>query len=523
MADIRKNIDSLIEGFYQMGIRQWIVSPGSRNAPIVASFIKRGGFKLISQTDERSAAFMGLGANIAETPTGIICTSGTALLNYYPAICEAFYAQIPLLVLSADRPKELIDQWDGQTIRQNDIFAQHIKASHSLEGDMHQSKTLGEIKKLLKQIHVDINSQDKGPIHVNIPLADPIYEGINAAWQGDSISFDHFLERKSMATPQAIPINANIVLFVGELKPSESRILNLNKLRNQFPILTEATSNSIIDNLNGWELNTQSLKKLPVPDVLITLGKNFVNKRFKQFIQINSNIMHYHVHTNQYVGNPFKTDIQSIRFDTNDQILEYLTTHKNEKTFNQTWISKLQTNSYKIKEAQNLSVELRSIQSIYASHFDALHIGNSTPIRLAGLLPKSAMKVFCNRGTSGIDGCVSTAVGYALSNSNEKVACVVGDLSFLYDSNAFWCNPKPLNLQVIVLNNGGGNIFNLIDGPKKMPEMAQFIQTPHLLSCKYLAKQHGLSYSCNALHIGSRKQIIEIFSSGNELLWEYLS
>ena len=115
MAGIRKNIDSLIEGFYQMGIRQWIVSPGSRNAPIVASIIKQGGFKLISHPDERSAAFLGLGANIAETPTGIICTSGTALLNYYPAICEAFYAQVPLIVLSADRPKELIDQWDGQT------------------------------------------------------------------------------------------------------------------------------------------------------------------------------------------------------------------------------------------------------------------------------------------------------------------------------------------------------------------------------------------------------------------------
>ena len=523
MADIRKNIDSLIEGFYQMGIRQWIVSPGSRNAPIVASFIKRGGFKLISHPDERSAAFLGLGANIAEKPTGIICTSGTALLNYYPAICEAFYAQVPLLVLSADRPKELIDQWDGQTIRQKDVFAQHIKASHALEGDIHQDNTIKEIKTLLNQIHVTLNSQDKGPIHVNVPLADPIYEDIKSEWQGDPISFDHVLDIKPLATVHAIPLNANIVLFVGELKPSESKTLDLNKLSTQFPILTEATSNSIIDNLNGWELNTQSLKTLPVPDVLITLGKNFVNKRFKQFIQINSNIIHYHIHTNQYVGNPFKTDIQAIKFDTNDQILEYLTKHKNQKTFNETWISKLQTNSFKMQTAQNLSVELRTIQSIYASHFDALHVGNSTPIRLAGLLPKSATKVFCNRGTSGIDGCVSTAVGYALSNPNEKVACVVGDLSFLYDSNAFWCNPKPLNLQVIILNNGGGNIFNLIDGPKEMPEMAQFIQTPHLLSCKYLAKQHGLSYSCNALHIGSRKQIIEIFSSGNEMLWEYLS
>jgi 2-succinyl-5-enolpyruvyl-6-hydroxy-3-cyclohexene-1-carboxylate synthase len=522
MAGIRKNIDSLIEGFYQMGIRQWIVSPGSRNAPIVASIIKQGGFKLISHPDERSAAFLGLGANIAETPTGIICTSGTALLNYYPAICEAFYAQVPLIVLSADRPKDLIDQWDGQTIRQKDVFAQHIKASHALSGNMHQGDTLKEIKTLLNKVHADLNSNDKGPIHVNIPLADPIYEDIESKWQGDSISFDQALETEPLIPELTIPMDSNIVLFIGELKPSESKTLTLNELSAHFPILAEPTSNSIINNLKGWELNTQALNQLPVPTILITMGKNFVNKRFKQFIQLNANITHYHLHTNWYVGNPFKTDIQTIKFNNYGEIYKCLAKHKNQKTFNRAWISTLQCDAKKIYKSQKLSVELRAIQSVYSSHFDALHIGNSTPIRLAGLLPKSTATLFCNRGTSGIDGCVSTAVGYALSKPNENVACVVGDLSFLYDSNAFWCNPKPLNLQVIVLNNGGGNIFNLIDGPKRMPEIAQFIQTPHLLSCKNLAKQHGLSYSCNESHIGSRKQIIEIFSSGNEALWRFL-
>jgi len=143
----------------------------------------------------------------------------------------------------------------------------------------------------------------------------------------------------------------------------------------------------------------------------------------------------------------------------------------------------------------NKSTELEAINEVFNSSFDAIHIGNSTPIRLAGLLHQPKANVYCNRGTSGIDGCVSTAVGYAISKPLEKVACIVGDISFLYDSNAFWCEPKPKNLQLIVLNNGAGNIFNLIEGPNLLPEMTPYIQTPHKLTCEHYAKHYCLSYS----------------------------
>ena len=520
MSAIRSNIDSLVEGFYQLGIRQWIISPGSRNAPIVASIVKQGKFKLFSQADERSAAFLGLGANMAEVPTGIICTSGTAVLNYYPAICEAYYAQIPLLVVSADRPKYLIDQWDGQTIRQNAVFSQHIKSSYSIEGDIHDENTLSEILEILNGVNMDMHSFDKGPVHINIPLSEPIYEGVDSPWSAKLITLNK--DEIEGVQSQEISFKGNAVLFIGELSPREAEQLSMDRLSEHFPILAEATSNIIIENTNGWEINSRLLSILPAPDVLITMGKNFVSKAFKQFIHAHSDIEHYHLHTNLYVGNPFKTRIQSFRFDSMDDISQILRNAKNNRTFNNSWISQIQPDSEKVHKALDISGELRAINSVFNAKFDSVFIGNSTPIRLAALLPRPNKKMFCNRGTSGIDGCVSTAVGYALAKPQEKVACIVGDISFLYDSNAFWCKPIPLNLQIIVLNNAGGNIFKLIDGPKEAAEISEYISTPHQHLCKNLAKQHGISYSTSEDHIGSHIKLVEIFSKGNESLWDYV-
>jgi 2-succinyl-5-enolpyruvyl-6-hydroxy-3-cyclohexene-1-carboxylate synthase len=520
MSILRANLDSIAQACWDIGIRQWVVSPGSRNAPLVASIIKHGKFDIIVQADERSAAFIGLGANIAKVPTAIICTSGTAAANYYSAICEAYYAQMPLLVCTADRPAELIDSGDGQCIRQKNMYAQHIKNSYHIEGNLHEMATWNELHAIMQGIKNDLNIHDLGPIHLNIPIADPIYEEVNGPFKPRS--FDLATETENIDKVQSIKINPgeSVIIYIGE---QDADIENsLKKLQNNFPIITEKTANIYIENTQTWEQKSASLSSLPVPDVLITLGKNTVNKSFKTFIKNNRPIKHYHIHTNKYVQNPFFTDIQSIRVDDINFILQQLESHRNENNFNNTWFNHLKIDT----ELQNIllksSAELRAIQGVFNAEFTAVHIGNSTAIRLAGLLANPSAKIYCNRGTSGIDGCLSTAMGYALSQPNQKVACVLGDISYLYDNNAHWVNPKPQNLQIIILNNGEGNIFNLINGPNALPELKTSINTPHYFTAKKMADHYGYSYSANQNAIGGSTEVVEIFSEGNLNLWKAL-
>ncbi|MFM7764567.1 MAG: thiamine pyrophosphate-binding protein, partial [Sphingomonadales bacterium] len=152
MSHLRQNLDSFAHAFKALGIKHIVVSPGSRNAPIVAGFIRIGGFNMLSAPDERAAAFMAMGsAQATGKPAVVICSSGTAVLNLYPGICEAYYQRIPLIAISADRPENLIDQWDGQTIHQKNIFEKHILRSFYPETDLHESIVETELLNFVSQ------------------------------------------------------------------------------------------------------------------------------------------------------------------------------------------------------------------------------------------------------------------------------------------------------------------------------------------------------------------------------------
>jgi 2-succinyl-5-enolpyruvyl-6-hydroxy-3-cyclohexene-1-carboxylate synthase len=185
---VKQNIEALIYGLVGSGNHPAFLSPGSRNALVLAALSEMKNIRCESVVDERSAAFKALGAAKATSKTAILsCTSGTAALNYYPAIAEAFYARVPLIVLTADRPPNRIDQWDGQAIRQENVFANHVRGSYSTK-DLSSARGFftpwqGKLeRKCLQQI--------PGPVHINIPIEEPFYKYLAESFTPSDTSSD---------------------------------------------------------------------------------------------------------------------------------------------------------------------------------------------------------------------------------------------------------------------------------------------------------------------------------------------
>lgn len=503
---LRKNLDTLVSLFYNLGVRKWVISPGSRNAPVIAGFIRHGGFELFSFPDERSGGFAALGMSSAEgSPCGILTTSGTAAANLYPAVCEAYYQRIPLVVVTADRPEEWIDQWDGQTIYQNGIFGNHCLLSMETPQNMDNDDAAGELSKLIGNGVKTCQFPVKGPVHLNIPLREPIYEGLNTPFQKQNIVTG---EMKSDAEnkPDLSYLKSElmkykkILLVAGQMLPDDLLKATMRTASMEFPLIADITSNLSAFSVGNWDLAlssgyiTHDLK----PDLLITFGLSVVSKSLKLFLRKNKPQMHWHISTGGFTGDPFETNpetkllsplafIESLTDLSGVGNLSYLNTWRDFCSIAPTGFP---------ENKPEIKIEFNAVQQILKDTDDntALHLGNSMAVRYASWAGKSFSKIYCNRGTSGIDGSLSTAVGYALAKPSERVLCVIGDISFLYDSNALWTNKVPDNLGIIVLNNQRGLIFDFIPGPDAEKRLAPWIQTPHTRGMKYIAGDFEIPY-----------------------------
>ncbi len=491
---IHHHIDTLVYALHQLGLKQWVISPGSRNAPIVASIAKSNLFTLISAPDERSAAFMALGANQAGIFTAALCTSGTAVLNYYPAVAESYYAQIPLLLVTADRPADIIDQWDGQCIRQAGVFDKHIKTSYALQSNLHHTQCLPEIENLIHDLNQQWHSGDSGPIHINIPLHEPIYAGVEQPFEPLSLNITTSQETApQMSAPSSNPSYQRILVFAGELSLAEAAVFEPLLQQDSIVLLAEKHSKLHCPILAYWENSLEELQQLPPPDLFISIGKNWVNKTLKEYIK-SCKPIHWHIHTNKYVGNPFMDNVHKIHFTHASQVSNLLKIIGGSKQYYQQVADCCLQGKQHLTQRLKTDKELQAMHHIFNLPYHSIHLGNSSMVRKAGLLA-SNKPVYANRGTSGIDGSVATAVGFALSKPQQVHACIVGDISMLYESNALWANPYPTNLQVFIINNGGGNIFKLIKGPNTMPAGINYITTPHHKPLQHLAALHHLPHS----------------------------
>lgn len=506
-------------------IEKAVVCPGSRCAPLLIGFGKHPDIETISVTDERSAGFIALGlAQQSDRPVVLVCTSGTAAQNFAPAVTEAFYQYVPLIVLTADRPREWIDQWDGQTIHQNDLYEPHVKGSFIYN---EENIEVGE-----ESLTLALDGA-KGPVHLNIPIEEPFYPDsfeeirFNVKAKSAQRKSNSKIEESLLVEFESILETSEKVLVLGgQMEPNSELVGLLNQMN--VPIVGDVISNlhGINDVLFCGDLLFKQADKSMSPDFLITFGRSVISKNLKLFLRKHKPKIHWHIGMG-LAGDPFQSLIKIIE---NDPVVFFkkwveLTTETGRpgEIYNSK-LSKAQTETHKRfgklldeTEFNYFSAVQKVLKQLPRN--SVLHLGNSMPVRIANFIGMndSTTDVWCNRGTSGVDGVMSTAVGHALAEPNRKHTLILGDLSFFYDRNSLWLNHEfPTNLQIVILNDGGGGIFNMISGPANQDGLTELFTTPHNRTAELTAEEFGLAYqSAESLEIidGWFSGILEIFTN----------
>ena len=518
-------------------VEKAVVSPGSRCAPLLIGFGKHPDIETISVTDERSAGFIGLGlAQQSEKPVVLVCTSGTATQNFAPAVTEAFYQQVPLIVLTADRPPEWIDQWDGQTIRQKNLYIDHIKGSFVYDEDS------TDVAKKALELALE---GAPGPVHLNIPIREPFYpESLDdnvlttetrRAQRKDKINK---IENAVWIEFESILNSSDKVLVLGGQLEPNSQLVELLKQ------LDVAVTGDVISNLHGvdgvikssdliFKTDNESL----MPDFLITLGRSVISKNLKLCLRKHKPKIHWHIGLGM-VGNPFQSLTKTVAISPEVFFMKWIEKKRKNRlaTKGTETIKKLNDKSAYfsslLDQQKMVNEKLGSLlEESDFNYFSAvkkviqglpknsvLHLGNSMPVRIANFigLNDPTIDVWCNRGTSGIDGVLSTAVGHSLAEPNRKHTLIIGDLSFFYDQNGLWLNHEfPNNLQIVILNDSGGGIFNMIPGPSSQGDLTELFTTQHQRTAKLTAKEFNMYYQ-DASSIeeitGWESGILEIFT-----------
>jgi len=509
MISAKKNAQYLAATLLERGISDIVFSPGSRNAPLINTFTGIEAFRCLNIVDERSAAFFALGMALnLRRPVAVACTSGSAALNYAPAIVEAYYQKAPLLVLTADRPPEWIDQGDGQTIRQRDIYANYIKGSYNLPDRMENKTDEWFAARLLNQAVNDLLYPEMGPVHINVPFAEPLYELDDAKLPviGSITLHDTrriLPEEKLRAFAEAWEGHPRRMILAGQMLPDSRLNTLLNDLAGNpsVAVLTETLSNMSGERFNSGIDNALSAiddEEAYRPDLLITLGGQVVSKKIKIFLRNNRPARHWHLSASGEHMDTFMSLTDVVPMDA-DLFLEFLKNRgiREISDYGDKWrtldLATRNRNADYLRECAYS--DLKAFGMIYSRvpKNSVLHLSNSTPVRYAQLFPPPGPLVFMsNRGTSGIDGVVSTAAGYAFLSDRINTV-IVGDLAFFYDSNALWIRHLPPNLRIIVVNNQGGGIFRFIDGAPLMPELENHFEARHHMKAEPLARAFGLN------------------------------
>jgi 2-succinyl-5-enolpyruvyl-6-hydroxy-3-cyclohexene-1-carboxylate synthase len=492
-----------------IGIKHIVFSPGSRNAPLVLSFVQDDYFQCKTIVDERSAAFVAVGLSIAlNEPVMICCTSGSASLNYAPAIAEAYYQKIPLLVITADRPQNWIDNGEGQAIRQIDVYRNYSKAGYHLndkDPDDH-------LKTIIEAVGTSILVGQKGPVHLNLSFEEPLYEAVQELSHDIVVSVAKSNRQQLTAISEVLlekwKSYDRILIVCGQMSPNKSLKYALHELQQdqRVVVLTETTSN--VQHAAFINCIDRTLERIPreidyQPQLVITLGDAIISKKIKTFLRQIPTLEHWIIQPNAQSVDVFScltevVDAEESAFLKQLLLLGYKDTHVNSG-----FQSKWRMQSYLAADLHETFLpkapwcDLVVFDLIHQTMPDGchLHVANSSPIRYLQLFNAlEHLTHYSNRGVSGIDGSSSTAVGVSLINAGLNVL-VTGDLSFVYDSHAFWNTYVKGNLKIIVINNGGGGIFRIIPGPKPGHLLNDYFEVGNPASIKDICATYNMSYS----------------------------
>lgn len=504
MYSDKKSILQLAALLEAHGVTKVVLCPGSRNAPIVHTLSTHPAFTCYSVTDERSAGYFALGLALnGGSPAAVCCTSGTALLNLHPAVAEAYYQQVPLVVISADRPAAWIGQMDGQTLPQPGVFRNLVKKSVDLP-EIHTEEDEWYCNRLINEALLETNHRGKGPVHINIPISEPLFRFTSESlpevrtitrYRGLNVydrEYNTLLERLNKYNRRMIVVGQMNLIYLFEKKHTKL-------LYKHFAWLTEHIGNQTIPGIPVKNFDT-ALYAMPdekraqmAPELLITYGGHVVSKRLKQFLRANPPKEHWHVSPDGEVVDLYgslTTIIEMEPFEFLEKIAVFLDNRTPE--YPRVWENYCKT----IPEPQFAYSEMAAVGALMRAlpPTCALHLANSSAIRYAQLYAIApTVEVCCNRGTSGIEGSLSTAVGYAAA-SDKLNFVVIGDLSFFYDMNALWNTAIRPNLRILLLNNGGGEIFHTLPGLDMSGTSHKFITAVHQTSARGWAEERGFRY-----------------------------
>lgn len=504
MYSDKKNILQLVALLRAHGITQVVLCPGSRNAPLVHTFSTHPDFVSYAITDERSAGYFAIGLALNEgRPVAVCCTSGTALLNLHPAVAEAYYQQVPLVIISADRPAAWIGQMDGQTLPQPGVFRSLVRKSVDLP-EIHTEEDEWYCNRLVNEALLETNHHGKGPVHINIPLSEPLFQ----------FTAENLPEVRVITRYQGLgACDGNCHELLGKLEKYRRRMIvvgqenrtcplengSAQRLSRHFVWLTEHLGNQAIPGvpIRNFDAALYAMpeENMPqmAPELLITYGGHIVSKRLKKFLRRYPSKEHWHVSPDGEVVDLYgslTTLIETEPFDflekianlPDDRVPEYPCVWER-------FCKTIPEPDFAYSEMAAIGAMLRSLPMSCV-----LHLANSSVVRYAQLYSvPSTVEICCNRGTNGIEGSLSTAVGYAAC-SDKLNFVAIGDLSFFYDMNALWNKHVKPNLRILLLNNGGGEIFHTLPGLDMPDTSHQFVTAVHDTSARGWAEERGFLY-----------------------------
>lgn len=504
MYSEKRSVLQLVALLKAHGITEVVLTPGSRNAPLIHSLATDKDFTCYSIVDERSAGFFALGVIQAhQRPVAVCCTSGTAALNMGPAVAEAFYQQLPLLVITADRPPAWIGQMDGQTIPQTGLFGELVRHSVQLP-EVNNREEEWHCNRLINEAILSLNNGIKGPAHINIPLSEPLFgfhaETLPAVRVIRRSGQKHIIPEEDRYAERFLSYSKRMVI-VGQLPPENELAAYLTTLSEQHGIVVLADRLSNIPSKDSFPFDVvlrsapeRDLEEL-MPELVVTIGGHIVSKRLKQFIRSAPLRELWHISPAGEVIDTFQqvTDIVKSDPGTFLRYLAEIPPHPSAITaYKDRWNEASRPVTKPEAGYSDLHAVGRLLQQLPEE--SSLHLANSHSAYLPQLFDiPSTVHVFCNRGTNGIEGSLSTAVGYAAA-SRRLTFLLTGDLSFFYDMNGLWNNHLSPNLRVLVNNNGGGGIFHTLPGLNASEALDAYVSAEHTTEARPWAEQRGFTY-----------------------------
>lgn len=551
MYSNKENVNILTSLLLEYGVSDAVVCPGSRNAPIVHNLSVCEAIRCRPVTDERSAAFYALGLAIAtRRPTVVCVTSGSALLNVMPAVAEAAYQHVPLVVISADRPQQWIDQLDGQTIPQSDALGRFVRKAVQLP-EPHNDEERWLCRRLVNEAMHLATCRQGAPVHINVPISEPLFEF--STEQLPQLSRFNNIKRAaikdaSMDMPDAFHEAKRPMIVIGQLAHGTISHETIRSLSEKYVVMSEPLSNPSYMTIHFDEAvryivsdnssinDDEDDKTAYYPDYVIYVGDTLVSKPARRFLRNAKAPSCLITPDAADIHDPLMTltDIVECDSDSINALLASLceTPDTDERCrFHDRWQSFLDAcaahaDAYAPEYSQMATVKYFEEQLADLDIDICVHYANSSAVRLACIYAQHY--VWCNRGVNGIEGSLSTAAGFSLA-THDMTVCVIGDLSFFYDQNALWNSNLRGNLRIILLNNRGGGIFRQLPGLSDSPAADDLVMASHENTAQGICTQNDIGYmsakNMDEMQIGivtlltresERPMLLEVFTDSND-------